>query len=76
MNGSVGFSGHADLAAEAGASVVFVINPLVPNLHPSMGFEARRAALRYGYASTQEWLDGQGAALVRRLASEAHPAAI
>jgi hypothetical protein len=27
----VGFCGHADLAAEAGADVVFVVNPLVPN---------------------------------------------
>jgi hypothetical protein len=32
-----------------------------------MGFEASRAALRYGYASTKEWLDQQGAPLVRRL---------
>lgn len=125
VDGGVGFSGHADLAAEAGADVVFVVNPLVPNLHdgtgsvrarsvytimeqtgriysqnlltlgldalaakfprtafyllqpprtnglpfgPSMGFDASRAALRYGYASTKEWLDTQGAALVRRLA--------
>lgn len=34
---------------------------------PSMGFEASRAALRYGYASTKEWLEAHGAALVRRL---------
>lgn len=126
VDGGVGFSGHADLAAEAGADVVFVVNPLVPNLHdgnghasmrmrgvytimeqagriysqnlltlglgtlavkfprtafyllqpprtngllfgPSMGFEASRAALRYGYASTKEWLAAQGAGLVRRL---------
>src|SRR6267143_2072045 len=124
VDGGVGFSGHADLAAEAGADVVFVVNPLVPNIHdgtgsmtaggvytimeqagriysqnlltlglatlavkfprtafyllqpprtnsllfgPSMGFEASRAALRYGYASTKEWLDQQGAPLVRRL---------
>ncbi|HUF90976.1 MAG TPA: patatin-like phospholipase family protein, partial [Candidatus Limnocylindria bacterium] len=33
VDGGVGFSGHADLAAEAGADVVFVVNPLVPNLH-------------------------------------------
>ena len=31
VDGGVGFSGHADLAAEAGADVVFVVNPLVPN---------------------------------------------
>jgi predicted acylesterase/phospholipase RssA len=124
VDGGVGFSGHADLAAEAGADVVFVVNPLVPNVHdgdgsmrargvytimeqagriysqnlltlglatlamkfprtafyllqpsrttgllfgPSMGFEASRAALRYGYTSTQEWLDKQGAPLVRHL---------
>ena len=31
VDGGVGWSGHADLAAEAGARVVVVINPLVPN---------------------------------------------
>ena len=31
VDGGVGFSGHADLAADAGADVVFVVNPLVPN---------------------------------------------
>jgi predicted acylesterase/phospholipase RssA len=124
VDGGVGFSGHADLAAEAGADVVFVVNPLVPNLRdgsesmrtrgvytimeqtgriysqnlltlglatlavrfprtafyllqpprtntllvgPSMGFEASRAALRYGYASTKEWLEQQGSGLVRRM---------
>ena len=124
VDGGVGFSGHADLAAEAGAEVVFVVNPLVPNLHdgdgsmrsrgvytimeqagriysqnllqlglatlavkfprasfyllqpprtngllfgPSMGFDASRAALRYGYTSTKAWLDAQGAPLVRQL---------
>ncbi len=124
VDGGVGFSGHADLAAEAGADVVFVVNPLVPNLQdgegsmrargvytimeqagriysqnlltlglatlavkfprtafyllqpprtntllfgPSMGFEASRAALRYGYASTKDWLAQQGAGLVRRM---------
>jgi predicted acylesterase/phospholipase RssA len=125
VDGGVGFSGHADLAAQAGADVVFVINPLVPNLHdgsvsmrargmytimeqagriysqnlltlglsvlsakhprtsyfllqpprtsnllfgPSMGFEASRKALRFGYESTKEWLGEQGAPLLRRLA--------
>jgi hypothetical protein len=124
VDGGVGFSGHADLAAEAGAQVVFVVNPLVPNLHdgtvsmrargvytimeqagriysqnllnlglsvlsvkypqtsffllqpprtssllfgPSMGFEASRKALRFGYESTMNWLVEQGAALLRRL---------
>jgi hypothetical protein len=32
-----------------------------------MGFEASRAALRYGYTSTREWLAEQGAPLVRSL---------
>jgi predicted acylesterase/phospholipase RssA len=129
VDGGVGFSGHADLAAEAGADVVFVVHPLVPGLvgdaelrvrarglysimdqasriygqnllqlglatlaikhprttfflleparvgtplfGPSMGFEAARAALRYGYASTVEWLAGQGAPLLRRLLAPA-----
>lgn len=34
VDGGVGFCGHADLAAEAGADVVFVVNPLVPNRAP------------------------------------------
>ncbi|HET7342134.1 MAG TPA: patatin-like phospholipase family protein [Methylomirabilota bacterium] len=126
VDGGVGFCGHADLAAEAGADVVFVINPLVPNrlaagagsmrargvytimeqasriysqnllqlglaglavkfpraaffllqpprdtellFGPSMGFEASRAALRFGYTSTKAWLAEQGAPLVRHLA--------
>jgi predicted acylesterase/phospholipase RssA len=126
VDGGVGFCGHADLAAEAGADAVFVVNPLVPTLiagnegpmrarglytimeqagriysqnllqlglatlkvkfprtefyllqpprttalmfGPSMGFEASRKAMRYAYASTTEWLDGQGAPLLRRLA--------
>src|SRR5262249_10008040 len=32
VDGGVGFTGHADLAAEAGADTVVVINPLVPTL--------------------------------------------
>lgn len=123
VDGGVGFSGHADLAADAGADVVFVVNPLVPNrtnggsmrargvytimeqagriysqnllqlgmgalavkyphtaFHllqpsqdsallsgPSMGFEASRAALRFGYTSTRDWLAEQGAPLLRSL---------
>jgi hypothetical protein len=34
---------------------------------PSMGFEASRAALRFGYTSTRAWFDAQGAPLVRSL---------
>jgi predicted acylesterase/phospholipase RssA len=126
VDGGVGFCGHADLAAEAGADVVVVVNPLVPTqsanggpglrrrglylimeqanriysqnllqhnlaamaarhprtqffliqpprigtplFGPSMGFEASRAALRYGYASAREWLGTRGVDLARRLA--------
>jgi predicted acylesterase/phospholipase RssA len=126
VDGGVGFCGHADLAVEAGADTVVVINPLVPGLlegatasvrsrglytiieqtgriysqnllqlglgrlarehphveffllqppragtplcGPCMGFEASRAALRFGYTSTREWLDAQGAALLARFA--------
>jgi predicted acylesterase/phospholipase RssA len=129
VDGGVGFSGHADLAAEAGADVVIVVNPLVPSpdggvvplrnrglysimeqagriysqnllllglstlrvkhprteFHliqpsrdqtpmggPSMGFEASRAALRFGYESTKEWLAGQGTKVLRRMLTEPH----
>jgi NTE family protein len=132
VDGGVGFSGHADLAADEGASVVVVVNPLVPHYEkgvtplrnrglyaimeqagriysqnllelglatlrvkyprteffliqpsqadaplfgPSMGFEASRAALRFGYASTCEWLAGQGAALLGRLQTRLQAAA-
>src|SRR2546425_1638941 len=129
VDGGVGFSGHADLAAEAGADVVFVVHPLVPNLcdgegatmrsrglwtimeqasriygqnllqlglttlavrfprtaffllepprtksplfGPSMGFEAARAALRFGYSSTLAWLATEGEGLIRRLVAGA-----
>jgi predicted acylesterase/phospholipase RssA len=127
VDGGVGFSGHADLAAEEGADIVIVVNPLVPNpdggvvplrnrglysimeqagriysqnllllglstlrvkhprtefhliqpsrdetpmVGPSMGFEASRAALRYGYESTKEWLAGQGTKVLRRMLTE------
>jgi predicted acylesterase/phospholipase RssA len=123
VDGGVGFCGHADLAVEAGAETVLVINPLVPTLldgaasmrtrglytimeqasriysqnllqlglatlavkHPTtdffllqpprtdtplfgpcMGFEASRAALRFGYTSTRAWLDANGAPLLDR----------
>jgi NTE family protein len=123
VDGGVGFSGHADLAAEAGADLVVVVNPLVPTrldegsasmrerglytimeqanriysqnlltlgmatlrarfprtqfvllepprtgtplFGPSMGFQASRAALRFGYTATREWLASEsGAALL------------
>jgi NTE family protein len=130
VDGGVGFSGHADLAAEEGANFVFVVHPLVPSqvdrdgpslrsrglytiidqasriygqnlLHlglaalsvrfprtsffllepprsqtplggPSMGFNAARLALRYGYASTRQWLDTQGQPVLQRLRLERH----
>jgi predicted acylesterase/phospholipase RssA len=37
-----------------------------PLVGPSMGFEASRAALRYGFASVTEWLAGDGAAFAAR----------
>ena len=131
VDGGVGFSGHADLAAQAGADTVVVVNPLVPTLAddtcsmrgrgvytimeqanriysqnllqlgltvlsvkfprteffllqpprtctllfgPSMGFEASRKALRFGYTSTLDWLTAEGAPLVRRLSVAPIPA--
>jgi predicted acylesterase/phospholipase RssA len=125
VDGGVGFCGHADLAVEAGAETVLVINPLVPTLiegavsmrsrgvytimeqasriysqnllqlgldtlavkhprtsffllqpprtdtplfGPCMGFEASRAALRFGYASTRAWLETTGNPLLQRFA--------
>lgn len=127
VDGGVGFSGHADLAVEAGATLVLIVHPLVPTrfepadggartrgfwtileqtsriygdnllrlglasvrarhpevrcwllepprtgtplFGPSMGFEASRAALRFGYTSTLAWLDQAGAGLGRALAA-------
>ncbi len=37
-----------------------------PLVGPSMGFEASRASLRYGFASVSEWLAGDGAAFSAR----------
>ena len=124
VDGGVGFCGHADLAAEAGADTVLVINPLVPTLldgasmrsrglytimeqasriysqnllqlglttiaikhprtqffllqpprtdtpmfGPSMGFDASRTALRFGYTSTRAWLEAQGNPLLQHFA--------
>jgi len=132
VDGGVGFTGHADLAADEGVDVVLVVNPLVPSLFastipmrqrgvysimeqasriysqnllslgmdvlsvryprteffllepprdcellfgPSMGFEASRKALRFGYVSTHAWIDGPGAPLVQRLLSDVPDAA-
>jgi len=125
VDGDVGYTGHADLAIEGGATLVVFINPAVPLriggaaesevrhrgmyaimeqaghitsqrilelgladlrhrrpavefhliqpdpvpsplLGPSMGFEASRAALRFGYTSIKAWLAGEDAAKVRQ----------
>jgi hypothetical protein len=39
-----------------------------PLVGPSMGFEASRAALRYGYSTVREWLAGPGGAVAARFA--------
>src|SRR3970282_623681 len=39
----------------------------------SMGFEASRAALRFGYVTTKEWLQTRGAFSARRFAARATP---
>jgi NTE family protein len=128
VDGGTGYSAHADLAAEAGADIVFVVHPLVPSLDdgdglrmrsrglytimeqasriysrnllqlglatvstrfprtsffllepprsrtplfgPSMGFQAARAALNFGYTSTKEWLETHGQPLLHRLVPE------
>src|SRR3989442_13033474 len=47
----------------------FLIQPSqaeAPLFGPSMGFEASRAALRFGYDSTRGWLAHHGAPLLRR----------
>ncbi len=127
MDGDVGHTGHADLAVDAGAGWVLVVNPLVPlrsrreepppvrqyglygileqvgrinsqnllemglrelalrrpevEIHlvqpppgesplfgPSMGFEASRLALQFGYTSMKRWIAGPGAGFAARIA--------
>jgi hypothetical protein len=36
-----------------------------------MGFDASRAALRFGYVTTKEWLQTKGAVFIRRFAAGA-----
>jgi len=125
VDGDVGHTGHADLAVEAGATLIVLVNPAVPlrvgsaedagvrhrgmyaimeqaghitsvrilelgltelrlrrpevEIHlvqpeataspllgPSMGFEASRAALRFGYESIKQWLGSEAAAPLRQ----------
>jgi len=63
--------GLAGLKVRFPRTVFFLLQPPrtnTPLFGPSMGFETARAALRYGYTSTKEWLDDQGAPLVQQLA--------
>ena len=55
------------------SDLFFLLEPprtKTPLFGPSMGFEAARAALRFGYTSTKEWLDTKGQPLLRRLLPE------
>jgi hypothetical protein len=113
VDGDVGYTGHADVAVDAGAVPQSITEPGEPAIRhgglyaimeqtghisslnlfnvglreiklthpevevlvvqpepkhsplvgPSMGFEASRAALRYGYQTVKEWLAGPGAAV-------------
>ncbi|HET7876240.1 MAG TPA: patatin-like phospholipase family protein [Methylomirabilota bacterium] len=128
IDGDVGYTGHADVAVEHGATEVIVINPAVPLriggpqepsirigglyaimeqaghitsvrilelamrelalrrpdvefylvqpapepsplIGPSMGFEASRAALRFGYSSVIDWLAVEGERLRERFSA-------
>lgn len=42
-----------------------------PLFGPSMGFDASRAALRFGYLGTKEWLQTKGAVFIRRFSARA-----
>jgi NTE family protein len=44
-----------------------------PLFGPSMGFDASRAALRFGYTTTKEWLRTKGAIFIRRFAARTAP---
>jgi hypothetical protein len=56
--------GMASLAVKHPRTDFVLIQPPrtdTPLLGPCMGFEASRAALRFGYTSTRAWLETQGA---------------
>lgn len=42
-----------------------------PLFGPSMGFDASRAALRFGYVTAKEWLQTKGAIFIRRFSAAA-----
>ncbi|MBI4560478.1 MAG: patatin-like phospholipase family protein [Candidatus Rokubacteria bacterium] len=57
---------------------IFLIQPEAresPLFGPSMGFEASLAALRFGYASTREWLAQRGESFVQRFSLAGAPSA-
>ena len=61
--------GLRDLQAKHPRVEIFLLQPEAkesPLFGPSMGFEASRAALRFGYRSTKKWLEEQGVAFIRR----------
>jgi hypothetical protein len=47
-----------------------------PLFGPTMGFEASRAALHYGYESTKAWLAGEGKPLLEHLLPRPVPVAV
>src|SRR6185436_1304919 len=47
VDGGVGFTGHADLAAEAGADVVIIVNPLVPTLPEPTALSMRKRGMYF-----------------------------
>jgi predicted acylesterase/phospholipase RssA len=60
--------GLAELALRHPGLEVHLVQPdsQQARVGPSMGFEASRAALRFGYTSVKEWLAGDAAAPLRR----------
>lgn len=61
--------GLRELKARHPKVEIFLLQPEAresPLFGPSMGFEASRAALRFGYASTRQWLGEGGGAFMRR----------
>jgi len=58
VDGGQGFGGHADLAAEAGAELVFVVHPLVPTHVKGEGAPLRSRGL-YAIIEQTSRFDGQ-----------------